>query len=88
MASSRKRRRLDYNPSDPDIPLGPLNLQEMLLFPNQVWNRMMNEGPGHEARSALFAYYMSFVHAVCLDISDLLAVSINNFIVTGSPRTT
>ena len=43
MASSSKRRRLDYDPSDPDIQLGPLNLQEMLLFLRQVWKSLMRD---------------------------------------------
>ena len=43
MTSSSKRRRLDYDPSDPDIQLGSLNLQEMLLFLRQVWNSVMRD---------------------------------------------
>ena len=43
MVSSSKRRRLDYDPSDPDIQLGPLNLQEMLLFLRQVWSSVMRD---------------------------------------------
>ena len=87
MTSTTKRRRLRYNPSDPDIPLGPTNVQEMLMFPRQVRNSMMRDGPDSEARSALFAYCMSLVRVVCLDFSDLFVVHINNFTVTGSPRT-
>ena len=94
MTSTTKRRRLNYNPSDPDIPLGPTNLQEMLMFPRQVWNSMMRDGPDSKARSAPFAYCMSLVHVVCLDISDLFVVhsdrlAENNFkiIVTDSVLT-
>lgn len=44
MAASSKRRRLTYNPSDPDIPLGPLSVREMLMFPRQVWESMLGGG--------------------------------------------
>ena len=78
MASSRKRRRLAYSPSDPDMPLGLFDVPEMLLFPKLVWNRMMSDSPGSEVWSRM----MSLLHVVCtrFDISELFVASIHNFI--------